>query len=622
VVLIAPVNSIGSVDFAASVTAPEAGSLARRQRAGRHPHRIQIAYLLLGGFMRSLRFVFLAFVLLALSVVPLPAAAQASAPGQTDAASQVEDRIVAQEHQEIMMLKQYSPLVETYIQELRSDKDSGAVQPAGDKYYLGRAVLSKGVDLVPLSAGGNKSHRVMAGLGSVFTLQMEFLPRGFLQMIYLDENDFDLQHYKFDYVKREFLGEVRCLVFDVTPLDHSGKGRFTGRIWVEDQDFHVVRFNGGYTGSSAGSFYFHFDSWRVNAGPNLWLPAFIYSEESDLRYALGKKLQFKGQTRLWGYNLGQAKEEEELSKVMVESPNSVDDQTKTANDLSPVQAQRSWDRQAEDNVTDRLERMGLLAPRGDVDTVLETVINNLEVTNNLDIEPEIRCRVLLTSTLESFTIGHTIVLSRGLIDVLPDEASLATMLAHELAYITLGNTIDSQYAFFDNILFDDKDVFRHFGFARTPEQDQAADVKAGELLRNSPYKDQLATAQAFIQALDQRSKDIPNLISPNLGDHVPINLPLGVSAPAPASGSQVVALPLGGRVKMDPWNDQLEMLKSKPVGTVAEQEKMPFEVTPFMLYLTREAPGTSQGPSSAYPTANAGPAAAAPSQFVLIPTKQ
>ena len=29
------------------------------------------------------------------------------------------------------------------------------------------------------------------------------------------------------------------------------------------------------------------------------------------------------------------------------------------------------------------------------------------------------------------------------------------------------------------------------------------------------------------------------------------------------------------------------MLKSKPVGTVAEREKMPFEVTPFVLYLTR-----------------------------------
>ncbi|MGC1186035.1 MAG: M48 family metalloprotease [Candidatus Acidiferrales bacterium] len=543
--------------------------------------------------MRTLRVI---FVVLALSVIPLRAA------DQPDTLNQVEDRIISQEHQEVTTLKQYSPLVETYIQEMRADKDLGSV-PAGDKYFLGRAELAKGVELEPLTSGGNKGHRIMAGLGSVFSLQMDFLPRGFLQMIYLDDTDFDRGHYKFDYVRREFLGEVRCLVFDVTPLPHSGKGRFTGRIWVEDQDYHVVRFNGGYTGSTSSSFYFHFDSWRVNAGPNLWLPAFIYSEESDLHYAVGKTLQFKGQTRLWGYNLGQAKEEEELSKVLVEAPTAIEDQTKTANDLSPVQAQRSWDRQAEDNVTDRLERMGLLAPKGDVDAVLDTVINNLEVTNNLDIQPDIRCRVLLTSTLESFTVGHTIVLSRGLIDVLPDEASLAAMLAHELAHVVLGHRIDSQYAFFDNILFDDKDVFRHFGFARTPEEEQAADVKAAELLRNSPYKDQLATAELFIQALNQRSKEIPNLISPSLGDHVPVNMtvqatssPTTPSSTAPnaaAAATQVVALPLGGRVKMDPWNDELEMLKSKPVGTVAEREKMPFEVTPFMLYLTRETSGSS-----------------------------
>jgi len=211
--------------------------------------------------------------------------------------------------------------------------------------------------------------------------------------------------------------------------------------------------------------------------------------------------------------------------------------------------------------------------------------------------------VLLTSTLESFTIGHTIVLSRGLIDVLPDEASLAAMLAHELAHVVLGHRINSQYAFFDNILFDDKDVFRHFGFARTPEEEQSADVKAAELLRNSPYKDQISTANAFIEALDQRSKEIPNLIAPNLGDRVPISTTAqATSSPVHtttnpqtgASVAQVVALPLGGRVKMDPWDDQLQMLKSKPVGTVAEREMMPFEVTPFMLYLTRETNGRSQ----------------------------
>jgi hypothetical protein len=553
--------------------------------------------------MRTLRLIFAvsAFSALAFSAVPLRAA------DQPDTLNQVVDRVISQEHQEIISLKQYSPLVETYIQELRDDKDLGPV-PAGDKYFLGRAELSKGVELVSLNTGENKSHRMMEGLGSVFTMEMDFLPRGFLQMIYLDDTGFDRQHYKFDYVRQEFLGEVRCLVFDVTPLPHAGKGRFTGRIWVEDQDYHVVRFNGGYTGGSAGSFYFHFDSWRVNSGPNLWLPAFIYSEESDLRYALGKRLQFKGQTRLWGYNLGRAKEEEELSKVMVEASTPVQDQTQTANDLTPVQAQRSWDHQAEDNITDRLERMGLLAPRGEVDKVLETVVNNLEVTNNLDIQPDIRCRVLLTSTLESFTIGHTIVLSRGLIDVLPDETSLAAMLAHELAHVVLGHRINSQYAFFDNILFDDKDVFRHFGFARTPEEEQSADVEAAQLLRNSPYKDQITTANAFIEALDERSKEIPNLIAPNLGDRVPISTTAQATASpvhtttnpqAGASVAQVVALPLGGRVKMDPWDDQLQMLKSKPVGTVAEREMMPFEVTPFMLYLTRETAGTSsQSPSA------------------------
>ena len=65
-----------------------------------------------------------------------------------------------------------------------------------------------------------------------------------------------------------------------------------------------MRFNGAYTGSSRTSHYFHFDSWRFNAGKNQWLPAFIYSEQGDLHNALTKKLTFKAQTRLWGYNLG------------------------------------------------------------------------------------------------------------------------------------------------------------------------------------------------------------------------------------------------------------------------------------------------------------------------------
>jgi peptidase M48-like protein len=523
-------------------------------------------------------------------------------PEQPRTMEQVIDRVTNNENHLYGKMKEYSPLVETYIQNLKADKDLGFV-PAGDKYFLGKADFSKGVGLVSISDTNSKGKKIFVGIGNFFSFAMQYLPDGFLQMVFIDTTGFDRQHYKFDYVKREFLGEVRCLVFDVTPLPKSGKGRFLGRIWVEDQDFNVVRFNGGYGGAGHSSWYFHFDSWRSNVQPGLWLPTFVYSEENNLHYAMTKKLDFKAQTRIWGYNLGHTSQEQELSKILVES--NVNDESATNNDLSPLQAQRTWDRQAEDNVSDRLQRLGLLAPKGEVDKVLETVVNNLEVTNNLDIVPEVRCRVMTTTTLESFTLGHTIVLSRGLIDVLPDEASLAAIVAHELAHVVLGHRMDSQYAFFDQLLIDDKDSFRHFGFARTPEEEAAANQKGADLLSGALKNPQVAkvwqmsNATMFFQALQTRQKEIPNLISAHLGNRVP-NLPNLGSAPvaAPvetaaagdtkaAGAPKLAALPIGGRVKMDPWSDKLEMLKSKPVGILAEREKMPFEVTPFMPYLTR-----------------------------------
>jgi hypothetical protein len=540
--------------------------------------------------MRMLVTVVLGFVLGGSGTIASAAAAE---PQQARTMDQVIDRVITNENRLDQQIRQYSPLVETYIQNLKPDKDLGYV-PAGDKYFLGRADFSKGVQLVSLSNAESKGKKIFGSVGNFFSFAMQFLPDGFLQMIFIDTNGFDKQHYKFDYVRREFLGEVRCLVFDVSPQDKSGKGRFLGRIWVEDQDYNIVRFNGAYSGGGHSSWYFHFDSWRSNVQPGLWMPSFVYSEEKDLHYAMSKKLDFKAQTRLWGYNLGHSQQEQELSKILVETP--VQDDTKTANDLSPIQAQRSWDRQAEDNVIDRLERIGLIAPKGEVDKVLDTVVNNLEVTNNIDVEPDVRCRVMMTSTLESYTVGHTIVLSRGLIDVLPDEASLATMMAHELSHIVLGHRLDSTYAFFDQLLVDDKETFRHFGFARTKDEENAANAEAIKLLNNSPYKGQLGNAGLFLSALDSRTKEIPNLVSPHLGNRVPVIGDLKASSPVDQKQNpqMIAALPIGGRVKVDPWNDKLELIKSKPVGTVAEREKMPFEVTPFMPYLTRFGSDTSK----------------------------
>jgi hypothetical protein len=519
--------------------------------------------------------------------------------------NEVVDRILAQEQVEMQLLRQYAPLVETYIQYVHPDKQLGEV-PEGDKYFLGRAELAHGVVLEPLNHDPGMKRKLFRTWGDFFS--MEFLPAGFLQMIYLDMNGFDREHYAFVYVGREFLGEVRCLVFDVQPLPKSGKGRFVGRIWVEDQDYHIVRFNGIYGGASLTSNYFNFDSWRMNVGKNQWLPAFVYSEGPGVRDPHARSLGFKAfraQTRLWGYDLGGTRQEQELGKVLIEKPARVIDHSESGNDYSPIQAARSWDRMAEVNVTDRLERQGLVAPPGEVDQVLETVVNNLEVTNNLDIQPEIRCRVLMTSTLESFTVGHTIVLSRGLIDVLPDEASLAAILAHELSHAVLRHPMDAQFAFFSHLQFDEKGTFRHFEFARTPEEEQAANQKAMELLKNSPYYERASTAQMFLQALQDRSKDVPNLVSPHLGDRV-----MTSGAISPVKSEQTfelkptvnvtAALPIGARIKVDPWSDRLTLLKAKSIGAVAEDEKRPFQITPFVFYLTRQI----EGPSAEVPGAS------------------
>jgi hypothetical protein len=348
----------------------------------------------------------------------------------------------------------------------------------------------------------------------------------------------------------------------------------------------------------------------------MWLPAYVYSEENDREFGGVHHAHFKAQTRLWGYNLKNPNRQDEMTSVLVEAPTAVADHSEQTQDRGPLEALHAWQRQSEDNVIERMERAGLLAPRGDVEKVLDTVVNNLLVTNNLDIQPEVRCRVLLTAPLESFTMAHTIVISRGLIDTLPDEAALAMVLAHELGHIVLAHAVDTRWAFSDRMIFSDYQAFQLLDFRRNPAEEQAADQKAVELLQKSPYNGKLNEGGLFLRVLAARSKDLPNLVSPHLGDRLALGNQVvrmqAVEQSAPelklTQVDQIAALPLGARIKLDPWTDRVEMMKSKPVAASSAREKMPFEVTPFAPYLTRRA--SSAVPVSGGTTAQAAPAAA------------
>ncbi len=553
--------------------------------------------------MKSKPILFISLFFMALSSHPV-----FSQKTPADAASgaltidEVINLTVENERRFIRKLRTYHPLVETYIQNLEPHDELGAV-PKNDRYFLGKLDLTNGVTQKSLLPEPGFVSQMMSKITQLYSV--EYLPNGFAQMVIVDDDHFDRQNYKFTYVRREFLGDVRCYVFDLQPSSPGGAATFWGRIWVEDEGHNIVRINGMYGPKIGSDLYFHFDSWRENIGPDgSWLPAYIYTEESNMPYFLGqRRLRFKGQTRFWGYNIKKPSEEDEMTSLRIEADH-VRDVADTTTSMSPVQSFRAWERHAETNVLNRMQKAGLIAPYGEVDKVLETVVNNLEITNNLNIEPQVRCRVLLTSPLESFTIGRTIVLSRGLIDVLPDEASLAMVLSHELAHIALGHRLDTKYAFNDRMLFGDEETFQRIFLKRNEKEEAAADRMAAEFLQNSPYKEKLSNAGLFLRAVDSRAGQLTQLLRSHMGNRMAqdskvrrmTSLLSGAPALEAQNTEQIAALPLGGRVRVNGWNDELELIKSEPVSLVSAREKMPFEVTPVFLHLTRSraTEGTAQ----------------------------
>jgi len=526
-----------------------------------------------------------------------PPAAPAFFPA-TAAFDRLIDHVVAREAANIKALRTYSPLVETYVQEMRANNELGLV-PVDDRYYLTRIVFKKTLDeqnFRPKPGFFSRSLHEVTG-----NTRPEFIVEGFSWMMLMDIRGLDKEHYNYEYQGREFLGDLRCVILDISPKPrYRGESRFVGRVWVEDRDFNVVRFDGTYSSSSKSAEHFlHFDTWRLNMLPGVWLPAYVYSEGLDQAHVKNRVGNYKAVTRVWGYNVGKGHAENEFTEVLVDDASAVKDNSDKMQDLAPVAAERAWQRQAEDNVVERLERGGLLARTGEVDKVLNTVVNNLEITNNLDIQPEVRCRVLLTSPLESFTMGHTIFISRGMLDVLPDEASLAAVLSHELAHIVLGHFTDTTFAFKDRSTVSDSQLLRRMHFTRTQEQEKAADAKAVTLLENSPYKDKLEQFGLFLRQIELSRAALPHLIRSDMGNSLTTGgggdlrmKKLADTAPKlePQKVSQVAALPLGGRIKVDPFDNRIEISKAKPVALLTAREKMPLEVTPLFPHLARLNP--------------------------------
>jgi len=530
------------------------------------------------------------------------------------------NKSIAQEKVLIKDIKMRTPLVETYIQDTRPDVKLYEV-PVDDQFILsrvdfGKAFFDKGY--VPRSTSKKGffkgSFAAVTGLTKLLGLEkFTYSDTGFMQMMFIDPTGFDQQHYVFSFVRKEFLGSVRTWVFDVHPRV-NGMGRFFGRVWIEDVGGNVVRFNGTYTGAAtqdSSKYYFHFDSWRMNVQPGIWLPVAVYVEESQ-RTESSKSVGLKAQTHFWGYSLKLPTRDSENVSVKVDD---AVDRSNDSQDVGPLQASRMWITQAENNVIDRLVEAGLVAPLdqgGYEDKVLGQIVINLIVPNNLAFTDQIHVRVLLTDTVEATTVGNTILLSKGLLDSLPSEEAIASVISMELAHIAMGHHIDTRYAFNDRLLFPDESTFQRINMYHSDHDNTDASKKAIEYLEASMYKDRLANAGLYFAQLLDRSKVLKALNTPTLGDSLlkPDGTlwmaDLGKMAPKINWDdlTQTAALPLGSWLKVDPWDDSVHMLDAKRYAPMNARDKMPFEVTPVFYKLQRY--------ESAHVEPQATPAAVAP----------
>lgn len=516
---------------------------------------------------------------------PAPAAKPAA---KTITLGDLVDAMARQERHLAELMRNLRPIVETYMQEERPDPALTTV-PKDDDYFLSRLDLTGKTASTLSFMGEGKGADTKAPKDAE-----AFASAGFVQALFPDLDHFDKENYHFEFVRWENLGEVRCAVLNVSPREGSDNRGFFGRIWVEDQNYYIIRFTGSYISKAFAKRSFHFDSWRENLISIVWLPAYVYTEESDPKDASSHGLWFKAQTRIWGYDLANAGDHKEFAKRLTDTPGNVDPNRKEASQsLSADYTLGKNTYTADDNVVERLQVAGLMAPDGEINKILETVVNNILVTNDLDI-PAIRVRVLLTTPLESFVMGRTIVLSRGLVDVLPDESTLAAVLSHEIAHIVLQHSTGEKFMAGLTLPFSDLEIFSHLNFHFDAQQEADADKKGLELFAKSPYKDKLASAALFLEAVDARSPQLPNLLHGRLSNDFGSSHLAGLKDwpgfPKQLKMDQVdqvAALPLGSRVVLDAWSDKITLLRGQTSRPALASEKMPFEVTPFLPHLKR-----------------------------------
>ena len=100
----------------------------------------------------------------------------------------------------------------------------------------------------------------------------------------------EISEYNILYVGQQSEDELHCFVFDVAPKQIVGKKRyFQGRIWVDDNDFQIVKTYGQAVpetrdtkkkGNKEEHLYPKFTTWRQQIDGKYWFPTYTRADDT------------------------------------------------------------------------------------------------------------------------------------------------------------------------------------------------------------------------------------------------------------------------------------------------------------------------------------------------------
>jgi hypothetical protein len=459
---------------------------------------------------------------------------------------QLAQRIFAGERNMIAGLRDTSPILETYLQSLwPNTKES----PIDDAYFLSAVDFKRDLSTSGYNRRGYQTFMFGGSPASRKVLvnnrtRWELFPDGYLDMMFVDIENFDADTYGLEYLQKSTWRHTSCLIFSVAPKNPRLGGQFKGQIWVETSTFKIIRIEGTFTASPLPflkrqlggkvPLYSSFESVREEVIPGYWLPTYTYFDENrrwqDIYHNGETDFHYRGHTFIWGYK----------------------------NNDRKATAERSND----SDVILRLENDKLLATPGLVEQRLNAIVRQILVASNIYL-PDIKCRVLLTTPIEIFSIDHTIVVSRGLLNILPDESVIAILLAHEIASLMIGGSRIRPEISFHASFFHDSGIkdFGGLGIYRPSFQKDAAAWTNGLALANrAGYSEGVGYTSLLLAQLGQHSKQIPNLVRARFGLDM-LDMRNGVSTfePAARSATEVRPLLLRGKYVIDSWTGGIEV---------------------------------------------------------------